>query len=375
MGEIPETNVPQASPSSLAPRGRVVSIDALRGFDMLWIIGGWHVVMAFKPLPAWLEYHFSHPKWVGFSAWDMIMPLFLFVVGAAMPFSFARRRDKGHSTGEIYGKVLVRFVVLFVLGMIAQGKLLEFNLKTLHIYTNTLQAIACGYLVAAVLLLHFSTCWQVATTAALLLGYWALLMWVPVPGEKAGLLLPQTNLAICVDRAILGQFMDDDTTYTWILSSMGFAATVMFGLFAGKLLRSGLTPWAKVAWLVIIGLLCLSAGLLWSLRFPFIKHIWTSSMVLWAAGWSYLLLAAFYAVIDVLGYRRWTFPLVVIGSNAIFVYMATRVIDFKHVSHPIFGGLARHCGDYEKPVLAAATLLVIWLMLWYMYRKRTFLKV
>ncbi len=358
---------------------RLLSIDALRGFVMLWIVGGRNVLLGVfvlfaNPIPEAIEYQLGHPEWIGFSAWDMIMPLFLFVVGVVMPFSFAKRKQQGHSTGRLYRKIITRTVVLFVLGMVAQGHLLEFDCSKLHILSNTLQAIAVGYLVGAILLLHLPTIGQVLATGGLLLGYWALLMLVPFGGCEAGTLEPQQNLALHIDRAILTPF-EDGTTYTWILSSMGFVATTMLGVFAGQLLRSAWSPWAKVIWLTLIGVGCLGAGWAWGIWLPIIKHIWNSSMVLWAGGFSFLLLAIFYAVIDVIGWRRWAFPLMVIGANAIAVYMATHLIELRHISDPLVGGLAGHLGSYGELLKAAAALLVIWLILLYMYRKKTFIRV
>ena len=146
------------------------------------------------PLPAWLSYHLNHPDWIGFSAWDLIMPLFLFIVGAAMPFSFAKRIEAGQTAGQIYTKVLLRTALLFVLGMVAQGRLLELDLDRLRIFSNTLQAIAAGYLIASILMLHLPIAVQVLATAALLAGYWGVLRYVPVPGQAAGTLEPQMNI-------------------------------------------------------------------------------------------------------------------------------------------------------------------------------------
>lgn len=318
-----ETAVAAAAPIG----GRVVSLDALRGFDMFWIIGGQQLALTaaallWNPLPNWLDYHLEHVEWVGFSAWDLIMPLFLFVVGAAMPFSFSRRMGEGQTKARMYGKIVRRCLVLFVLGMAVQGHLLDFQLSTLHIYCNTLQAIAAGYLVAGLLLLNVGVAAQVAAAAALMIGYWLLMMYVPFGGHPAGTLEPHANLALAIDEALLGRFRDG-TTYTWILSSMTFAATVLLGVFAGHILRSSRTHVLKLVGLTMLGVVCLAGGWAWAheLGFPIIKHLWTSSMVLWAGGWSYLLLAAFYLLIDVIGRRRWAFPFVVIGMNAITIYV------------------------------------------------------
>jgi predicted acyltransferase len=357
-----------------------MSIDALRGFDMFWICGGRGVFLAIvglfvaeKDQPGWFTYHMGHVDWIGFSAWDMIMPLFLFVVGLSMPFSFAKRLETGGKT-RVYLKIARRVVLLWILGMIAQGNLLKADMSVLRIYSNTLQSIASGYLVAAILLLNVSALVQFLVMVGLLVGYWLLMAFVPFPGHAAGTIEPTANLARYIDDLVLGRF-DGGTTYTWVLSSMGFAATVLLGVMAGHLLRSGKRPWAKVGWLVAAGVACLVIGRAWGRAFPIIKHIWSSSMVLWSGGWCLLLLAAFYAVIDVLGWRRWSFPFVVIGMNAIVAYMAPRIIPFGTIGDTLVAGLANHLGKFGGLLKAFAAFMVLWLMLWYMYRKRTFVRV
>lgn len=379
--------------STASTGGRIVSVDALRGFDMFWIIGGRSVVIAVvglfvSPVPEWLLRQMDHVSWEGFPAWEMIMPLFLFIVGTAMPLSFAKRMERGQRKTALYRKVIVRTVVLFILGIVAQGNLLEADLSTLHLYCNTLQAIAAGYLIASVAMLQLRIAGQVLVAAALLIGYWLLLMLVPVPGYGTGLLEPKVNLAMYVDELVLGRFRDG-TSYTWILSSMTFGATVLLGVFSGHVLRANLSPWEKVWGLLAIGVGCLGLGWLWSqpwlgaLRFPIIKHLFTSSSVLWACGWSYLLLASFYLVIDVLGFRRWSFFFVVIGANAIFAYMSVRLIDFGHIANRFVGGVARNLAATENSHLQAvgnaleplAAFVFLWLILWYLYRKGTFVRV
>ncbi len=217
-----------------ATAGRLMSLDALRGFDMFWIVGGHAIVSGLgKGLSSeWFDRHIlpqiQHVPWEGFTAWDLIMPLFLFLVGAAMPFSFAKRLAQGESRGRLFLHVLYRVVILWILGMVAQGRLLEYDLSQLQLYSNTLQAIAAGYLIASVLLLTLRPTWQFVVTAGLLLAYWGLLALAPVPGYGAGQLTPEGNMAIYIDKLILGRFQDG-TTYTWILSGMTFAATVMMG--------------------------------------------------------------------------------------------------------------------------------------------------
>jgi len=366
------------APAGLPPQ-RIMSVDALRGFDMFWIAGGQAFVMEFfklfsNPLPPWLERQFDHVEWEGFVGWDLIMPLFLFIVGVAMPFSIGKRLARGDSRGSIYKKMIFRVVALWVLGMVAQGHLLAFDSNNLQFYSNTLQAIASGYLIATIALVEMPVRWQAALAGALLVVYWALMALVPVPGHGAGVFTPDGNLAMYIDKTLLGHFQDG-TTYTWILSSLGFGATVLMGVLSGHLLRSKLPGHRKALALAGAGLACLAGGWVWSFAFPIIKHIWTSSMVLWSGGWCLLLLALFYWVIDVLGYRRWAFFFTVIGMNAIVAYMAPDIIPFSTISKTLFAGLARHLGMFGPVLVAFGTLGVLWLILYYLYRNRTFVRI
>jgi predicted acyltransferase len=362
----------------VAARERLMSLDALRGFDMLWIIGGYWIVQGLgKGLNSpWFDRYITpqidHVRWEGFVAWDLIMPLFLFIVGAAMPFSFAKRLERGESKPRLYVHILYRVVILWILGMIAQGRLLEYDLAKLQLYSNTLQAIAAGYLISSLILLNVQPRWQFVVTGGLLLLYWGLLALVPVPGHIEGRFTEQGNLAIYIDRLILGRFQDGtNPPYTWILSSMTFAATVMIGAFAGQLLQSSRTKATKVLILFGSGVACILVGWAWGQIFPIIKHLWTSSMVLFAAGWSLLLLASFYLAIDVLRLRFLAFFFVIIGMNAIAVYMATHVFDFRHLGDIFLGGLAKWTGNWHDFLRAVGGFAI----LWYMYCKKTFVKI
>lgn len=365
--------------------GRLVSLDALRGFDMFWIVGGGVILgrLAGPLQNQWLNQvvlpHTEHVPWEGFVAWDLIMPLFLFMVGTAMPFSFAKRLGQGRSKARLLTHVVFRVIVLWILGMVVQGRLLEYDLSELRLYSNTLQAIAAGYLIASIVLLNLPVVWQAAVTVALLLVYWALLALVPVPGFGAGQLTPDGNLAIYIDKLILGPYQDG-TSYTWILSSMAFAATVMMGAFAGQLLRCELSKVRKTLFLLGGGVACIYLGHWWGMIFPIIKHLWTSSMVLYAGGWSLILLGVFYLVIDVCRLRWLAFPFVVIGMNAIFAYVGNSLFGwrrpvFRNVAEVFLAGLESHLGVWYEPTLAIATFLVLWLVLLFMYRRKIFVKV
>jgi predicted acyltransferase len=364
---------------ALKPGQRLESLDALRGFDMFWIIGGYWIFSGFylvfdSPVTRFLQRQLEHAEWEGFRFWDLIMPLFLFIVGTAMPFSFSKRLARGDSRKKLYFHIIIRFVILFILGMIAQGHLLEYDLSKLHLYSNTLQAIAAGYLIGSILLLNLNIRWQIGITGGLLLLFWALMAWIPVPGYGAGRFTPEGNLAMYLDKLLLGPHQDG-TNYTWILSSMTFACTVMLGIMGGLLLRSRKSKEKKVLWLLTTGIACIGLGLIWSIWFPIIKHLWTSSFVLFSGGICLVLLGLFYLVIDVWGFRRWAFPFKVIGMNAIFVYMITRLIDFRDIGNIFVGGLASSLQSWNPFVQGLAGFLVIWLILFWMYRKKTFVKI
>jgi len=362
---------------------RLVSLDALRGFDMFWIVGAGSILgqLATGLQSQWLNQvimpHAEHVPWEGFVAWDLIMPLFLFVVGTAMPFSFAKRLGQGQSKARLYVHIVFRVIVLWVLGMVVQGRLLQYDLSQLRLYSNTLQAIAAGYLIASIILLSLRGHWQAVVTVALLLVYWGLLALVPVPGFGAGQLTEDGNLPIYLDKLILGPYQDG-TPYTWILSSMTFAATVMMGAFAGQLLRSDLGKARKTLFLLGAGVACIYLGSWWGRIFPIIKHIWTSSMVLYAGGWSLVLLGLFYLVIDVMRLRFLAFPFVVIGRNAIFAYVAASLFMwpvFRNIAAVFLSGLESRLGIWYDMTIAVGGFAVLWLVLFCMYRKKTFIKI
>ncbi|MGD8499332.1 MAG: DUF5009 domain-containing protein [Phycisphaerales bacterium] len=373
------------------PQGRVASIDALRGFDMFLLIGGGVIfrslagLLGDSALGNLISTQFRHVDWEGFAFWDLVMPLFLFICGVAMPYSFAKRLERGDGKAKLYRHVIIRVVILWVLGMIKQGHLLEFDIEKLALYSNTLQTIAVGYLVSAILILECKLMVRIAVTAGLLLVFWALMMLVPIPsygvGEPvegavlvSGVLEPQVNLAIYLDHLILGGFQDG-TSYSWILSSLVFGVTVMMGAFAGMWLRTKRNGGVKAIGLIGAGAVSIGAGLLWGLVFPIIKHLWTSSFVLLSGGICLMLLGLFYLVIDVWNFRKWAYVFIVIGANAIFAYMATSFIPYRDIAGRFIGGLKDALGDWYPLTHAVVAFALAWLVLWYMYRKKTFIKI
>jgi predicted acyltransferase len=359
---------------------RIDSIDALRGFDMFWIIGGGGIFASLDdifghPVTAYIKDQLRHVQWEGFRFEDLIMPLFLFIVGVVMPFSFSKRLLRGQRTGQLYRHIIVRTVVLFVLGMVAQGNLLDYDLSTLHIFCNTLQAIAAGYLIASIVILALPLVGQFAAMAGLLILFCVTMTLFSAPVERAAMLTPDGNLAIYIDHLILGRFQDG-THYTWILSSMTFGATVLLGALAGSWLGSRYSGGLKTAGLAAAGIVCLALGYLWGwYSFAIVKHLWTSSFVLVSGGYCLLLLAVFYLVIDVWGLKGWAFGFRVIGLNAIAVYMATQLFSFGAIANIFISGFDKWLGNWSHLVHSTAAFLVVWLILLWMYRKKTFIKI
>jgi len=357
---------------------RLVSVDALRGFDMFWIIGGSQLMVALANSSGLdilqnIPLHFDH-TWGEFRFYDLIMPLFLFIVGVVMPVAFSKRRARGENKHKLYLHIIKRVIILYILGLVSSGHLLSFDISKIHLWTDTLHAIAMGYLVSSILILEFKLQWQVVITGFFLLLYWGLMALIPIPGHGAGIYQPELNLALYVDDAVLGHFQEG-FGWTYILTNLTFVCSVMLGVFAGYMLQSDLPPMRKVALLAITGIACVLAGRIWGIWFPIIHHLWTSSMVLYAGGFCFLLLSMFYLVIDVWGYKKWAFVFVVIGMNAIAVYVGTRIFDFKLVGNVFVGGLAVYFGEWGDFIQALAAVVIIWLLLYWMYRKKTFIKI
>ncbi len=358
---------------------RIASIDALRGFDMLFIILLDHFFNALNvgvnsPFTQALAKQFDHPEWFGSTVYDIVMPLFLFIVGAAIPFALSKRKQESTGLSAIYVKLIRRFVILFVLGWIVQGHLLDWDPDTFSIFSNTLQAIAVGYLFSGIFYLHFKRNVRLMIFAACLIIYTLLLTVPNVPGVGRGVLLPGSSFAWYADQVVFGRFQDG-TQYTWLLSGFGFIATTLSGVFAGELIKSAL-PRKKVAlYLLVIGLAGLAAGLLLGIWHPIIKKLWTSTFVLASSGVCYLLLSLFYWIIDVKGKSGWTFPLKVIGMNAIVAYTLSHVINFHQIAEMVLYGTKQYVGNYYYLVLTIGAFGIIYLILWYLYKNKTFIRI
>ncbi len=341
---------------------RLASLDILRGFDLFMLVFFQPVFVAFArhwqdvPVFSFLLNQFEHVQWEGFHAWDLVMPLFLFMVGAAMPFSFEKYRTNPDKAA-IYKKITKRFFILFILGAVVQGKLLSLDPLQIRIYTNTLQAIAVGYVISAMFLLHLSGKWQLAATFLLLAGYWAFLTFL-------GDFTPEGNFAEAVNYH-----------YTWVLTSMVFGVTTMLGVFAGQIMKNGKDKLKNSRLLSIIGVALLISAWLLSFQTPIIKKIWSASMTLWSGGLCFLLMALFYYIIDYKGRSKGLNWLKIYGMNSIAAYTLGMVINFRSVANSLLWGLEKYTGDYYSAILTFANFLILFFILQLMYKLRVFVKI
>ena len=370
---------------------RLESLDALRGFDLILLVVFEEFLWKLRPAvdASWFDslmQHFTHKDWQGFSFWDLVMPLFMFMSGVTIPYSLAKYRN-GTNRNGLYLRLTRRFLLLWLFGMICQGNLLGLDPQRIYLFSNTLQAIAVGYLFAAIIFLNTRIWSQVAIAIILLLAYWGAMEWITFNGYGGGNYTPEGNLAEAIDRVVLGRFRDcavvvDGTVvfaehynYTWILSSLNFVVTVMTGVFAGEILKSSLTQRRKLLLLFGIGAALALCGWLIDGVHPVIKRIWTSSMVLVSSGYCFLLTWLFYYWIDCRGHcQRLTF-LKIYGMNSITAYVVSLIINFSSVSHSIFHGLEPYAGAYYPAVIALSNAAIVFVILLLMYRNKIFLRV
>lgn len=370
---------------------RLESLDILRGFDLFCLVFFQPVLSSLarasdNDLLNTVMIQFQHVQWEGFVFWDLIMPLFMFMAGVSMPFAFNKYLAEG-SKNILYKRIFKRVLLLWIFGMICQGNLLALDSGRIYLYSNTLQAIAMGYLIAAILLINLGIRGQLIVTAALLLGYWGVMTFVGVDGYGKGDFTPDRNLAEYIDRAVLGRFRDGvkvteggldfgNYRYTWLLSSLNFAVTVMTGVFAGHILRSTkITKANKTVWLLGFGVLQMVLGVLWGLQMPIIKKIWTSSMTLYSSGICFLLMALFYYVIDYLGKGKYFTWLKIYGMNSILAYVIFSIVDFSSIIHSLFFGLEQFLENGYQPFVKLCSVSLIFLILYYLAKRKIYLRV
>ncbi len=358
---------------------RLASLDALRGFTLFWIVGGSNLVLCLSKLLEWkwVGDQMRHVQWDGFLFMDLIFPLFLFMVGVSLSFSISSNIKKGKNKKELYIKALQRMMILIFLGIIYKNVPLTYDWSNTR-YVSVLGRIGLTGFVVTIIILNSKIRGQIIWMFGLLVAYWAAMKLIPVPGYGAGILTLEGNLAGYIDRVILpGRLVQGIFDQNGLLTDIPCISIVLMGALAGKLLLSTkFTDYRKVIYLAFSGIVGIILGELWGLSFPINKHLWSSSFIMLAGGISFLLLSLFYLAIDVLGYKRWSFFLIVIGLNSITIYIASRLIDFSYTTNILLDGIIKSSSENIGTLIVILSSLTLkWLFLYALYRKKIFLKV
>jgi predicted acyltransferase len=376
---------PHESPPAVAaePSPRLASLDALRGFDMLWITGGGLLVAALRAFgpDSWaapLALQLQHVKWEGFHFEDLIFPMFVFIAGVSLIFSLPKTVAKVGAGGAVR-RIFIRTLILFALGIFVSGGLSR-GVDEVR-WLGVLQRIALSYCGASLLALWLKPRGLIAATVALLVGYWALLTFVPVPEFGAGDFAEGHNLTNHLDRMYLaGRKYDGNHDPEGMLSTLPAIATCLIGVLAGLWLRGEAKPPRKALVMAIAGALLLGLGWAWSPWFPVIKKLWTSSFVLVATGWSAMLLALFYWIIEMRGWRRWAEPFVWIGLNPIIIYVGGNMIEWPKIAARFTGGdlqkllnTSVHVGVGDL-LTALVSMSFSVLLAWFLHRRKLYLR-
>lgn len=359
---------------------RLVSLDALRGFDMFWILGMEEVAAAVgkasqAPWAQGFAGQLSHVPWEGFHFLDLIFPLFVFITGVSSVFSLEKSLAVRGRAATLR-KLLGRAVVLYLLGLWCYGGISK-GVDEIR-WMGVLQRIAIAGFAGGVAYLFLGRRARWGMCVLLLVGYWAIMTFVPVPGGVAGDYTEGKNLANWLDANYLPGFKwNGDHDPEGLLSTLPAIATALLGVFAGEWLRrTDREAMRKVRGLLGAGVVLTVLGWIWHLQFPVIKNLWTSSFVLVAGGYSCLLLGAFYWLIDVAGLRRWATPFVWIGMNPITLYLTHYFVDYKKIAERIGGGpIAASLGHWGEVWIAFLVVLLSVALAWFLYSRRIFLRV
>ena len=393
--------------TSAPPSTRLVSLDVFRGLTMVFMASEImripHVAEQFTGSRAaqWLAFGLDHVPWTGFVPWDLIQPSFTFMVGVALPFSVASRNARGEPFRKQLGHAVRRALILILLGIFLRS---QGRPQTYFTFEDVLTQIGLGY-VFLFLLAHASTRVQWATAAAILVGYWAAFALYPLPPagfDTATVGVPadwphhlrgfaahwdkNTNLANRVDQWFLNLFPREKP---FVFNGGGYVtlsfipslATMIFGLLAGGLLRSDATDREKLRRLVGYGVAGIVLGAVLHLTgiSPLVKRIWTPSWTIFSAGWAAVFLAFFYWIIDVRASRRWAFPFLVVGMNSIAMYVIVHIAE-RYAAEALRTHLGKETFQafgavYEPILIGGASLLIFWLILYWMYKRNIFLRI
>jgi predicted acyltransferase len=360
------------------PHKRLYSLDALRGFDMFWITGGSLLAtfIAGKTGAGWLETQMDHVKWAGFHFYDLIFPLFMFISGVAIIFALKSKLEKNVPRGKLARKAFWRMVVLILLGIFYNGTFR--NGFAGGRIASVLGQIGIGYFVASLIVIYTHTMKaRLIWLGSILTGYGIVQLLIPVPGFGAGVLTPEGCINGYIDRMLLpgrlyGHIFDPEG----ILCCLSAPAVTLFGTIAGSILRNKKTSdWNKIGYMTATGTSLIILALVLSTFYPVIKSCWTSPFDILTGGIGFLLISLFYLIIDHWGFKSWAFYFRIIGMNSIFIYLLSSIIDINRVARSFVGWIAKPLGDSGHLVTIIGGLAMIWLLLYYMYKKNIFLRV
>lgn len=360
---------------------RLLSLDALRGFDMLWISGAQGIFAPLAALTGWeafrtAEGQMEHVKWSGFAFYDLIFPLFVFLSGVTLGLSpkylpdlaWAERR-------KYYLRAVRRLLLLILLGVLYNhggGRGVPADLSKIR-YASVLGRIGIAWFAAAMIVWHVKSWKTVAVVcASVLLGYWAVV-------AGLGDMTPTGCIHAWVDQHFLPGVRHANKPYDpeGLLSDATAVVNALLGYLAGRwLMAERLNGWAKTGVLLAAGAVSLGVGWLWNLAFPVNKELWTSSFVLVTCGWGAMLLAVFYVVIDVARLRWLGWPLAVIGANSIIIYFAASIVKWDYTVSSLFGRLFQATAEPWRDLFnVLAYLLVQWIPLAWMYRRKIHVRI
>ena len=361
---------------------RIHSLDALRGFDMFFIMGGDYIFIALGtltgwPILKWWAAQMQHASWHGFTCMDLVFPLFLFIAGVSFPFSYSKHYQGVGKRKSLYIHLLKRGFTLLILGVI-YNNWIRFDLEHLR-YGSVLGHIGLAWMFAAIIFVNSTFNFRIVWLVGLLIFYWLLLTYFPA--HDLGISDPFSmngSLTGYIDRLIMpGKLLNKTFESEGFLNLIPAIASALLGMLIGQFISiPTLSQLRKVIYIVIIGVTLIIIGLLWNTIFPINKQLWTSSFVCFSGGISVLLFALFYWIIDVLNFRKWATFFVVIGLNSITIYLAQQIIDFKHTSTFFFGGIvALIPTEWTSFISSIAYTTTCWFFLYFLYKKKIFLKV
>lgn len=364
---------------------RLDSLDALRGFDMMFIMGVGTLITAVCALfpggeDCLLATTMRHCEWDGLHFMDTIFPLFLFIAGVSFPFSYAKQRENGFSKGRTYGKILRRLAIMIMLGLVYNGWLSGSDWHNMRIY-SVLARIGLAWAIAAVIYINCGRKTRAIICPAILAGYWLLLMLVPAPDAPAGEgpFSMLGNLVGYIDRTLLPTHLYHGGPFDpeGLLSVLPAIVTALLGMFAGEMVRDkNVSGGGKTVRMLLIAAALIACGLIWSIWCPINKKLWSSTFTLVVGGYSFAIFALFYWIIDVKGHKGWILPFKVIGMNSITIYMLQRIVDLMGTSRFLLGFIGGFVSENAARVVFILGYIVIcWLILYALYRKKIFLKI